>query len=67
MASGRTVWISQHIGDLETAEARAAFVRVIDDFTRLYERTPDAVACDAHPDYASTHHAHRLGRPVAPV
>jgi hydrogenase maturation protein HypF len=67
LASGRTVWISQHIGDLETAEARAAFVRVIDDFSHLYERTPEVVACDAHPDYASTHHAHRLGRPVAPV
>jgi hydrogenase maturation protein HypF len=67
LASGRTVWLSQHIGDLETAEARSAFLRVIDDFRHLYACTPDVVVCDAHPDYASTHHAHRLGLPVQPV
>ncbi|MDQ7041671.1 MAG: carbamoyltransferase HypF [Rhodothermus sp.] len=67
LASGRTVWLSQHIGDLETAEARAAFVRVIDDLAQLYERAPEVVVRDAHPDYASTYHASRLGRPVVAV
>lgn len=67
LAVGHTVWLSQHIGDLETAEARAAFVRVINDLQQLYEQGPEAVACDAHPDYASTHHAYRLKRPVTTV
>jgi hydrogenase maturation protein HypF len=50
----RQVFISQHIGDLETAEAMAAFERVIADFLRLYEATPVAIAHDLHPDYLST-------------
>jgi hydrogenase maturation protein HypF len=50
----RQVFISQHIGDLETAEAMAAFERVIADFLRLYEATPVAIAHDMHPDYLST-------------
>jgi hydrogenase maturation protein HypF len=50
----RQVFISQHIGDLETAEAMNAFERVIADFLRLYEATPVAIAHDMHPDYLST-------------
>ena len=37
LSVGRQVFISQHIGDLETPEALAAFERVIADFLRLYE------------------------------
>ena len=50
----RQVFISQHIGDLETAEAMNAFERVIADFLRLYEATPVAIAHDMHPDYLAT-------------
>ena len=60
LASGPNVFISQHIGDLDTAEAFAAFERVIRDFQDLYRVTPEVIACDAHPDYASTRYA--LGR-----
>ncbi len=48
------VFISQHIGDLETPEAMIAFERVIADFLELYEATPVAIAHDLHPDYLST-------------
>ncbi len=48
------VFISQHIGDLETPEAMNAFERVIADFLKLYEATPIAIAHDLHPDYLST-------------
>jgi hydrogenase maturation protein HypF len=54
LSVGRQVFISQHIGDLETPEALAAFERVIADFLRLYEATPAAIAHDLHPDYLST-------------
>jgi len=50
----RQLFISQHIGDLETTEAMAAFERVIADFIRLYEASPVAIAHDMHPDYLST-------------
>lgn len=51
------VFISQHIGDLETAESMAAFERVIADFQQLYEAEPVAIAHDLHPDYLSTKYA----------
>lgn len=54
LSVGRQVFISQHIGDLETAEAMTAFERVIGDFLRLYEARPVAIAHDLHPDYLST-------------
>jgi hydrogenase maturation protein HypF len=54
LSVGSQVFISQHIGDLETAEALAAFERVIADFLRLYEAQPAAIAHDMHPDYLST-------------
>jgi hydrogenase maturation protein HypF len=48
------VFISQHIGDMETAEAVAAFEHVIADFIDLYDAPPRVVAHDLHPDYAAT-------------
>jgi hydrogenase maturation protein HypF len=54
LAVGREVFVSQHIGDLESPEAHAAFARVIADFVRMYDAQPVAIAHDLHPDYAST-------------
>jgi hydrogenase maturation protein HypF len=54
LATGKEIFISQHIGDLETTQAFEAFERVIEDFQTLYESRPQVVACDAHPDYLST-------------
>ena len=54
LSVGRQVFLSQHIGDLDTPEACAAFERVIADFLRLYEVEPLAIAHDLHPDYFST-------------
>ena len=64
---GQDVFLSQHIGDLETLEARAAFEKAIDDLCRLYSFKPEAVACDLHPDYASTHWAEKSGLPLIRV
>ncbi|MFA7005325.1 MAG: carbamoyltransferase HypF, partial [Verrucomicrobiia bacterium] len=64
---GDDVFISQHIGDLESEAAFDAFRRVIGDFERLYDVRPELVACDAHPDYLSTKFARQLGVPVREV
>ncbi len=48
---GANVFVSQHIGDLETEQAHAAFARSAADLPRLYDVTPELVACDMHPDY----------------
>ncbi len=67
LSVGRQVFLSQHIGDLETPEALGAFERVIADFLRLYEATPAAVAHDLHPDYLSTRWAQKSGLPAIAV
>ncbi len=56
---GSEVVLSQHVGDLETPEALAAFERVIADLLRLWEAEPVAIAHDLHPDYLSTRWARR--------
>jgi hydrogenase maturation protein HypF len=54
LSVGNQVFISQHIGDLETEQAHSAFRRVIADFEKLYEVRPQIIAADLHPDYLST-------------
>jgi hydrogenase maturation protein HypF len=67
IAVGNEVFLSQHIGDLETLEARSGFEKAIDDLCRLYSFKPEAVVCDLHPDYASTQWAEKSGLPVIRV
>lgn len=59
LSVGDQVFVSQHIGDLETPQATAAFERVIEDFLALYEVKPRAIAGDLHPDYRSSRWAAR--------
>jgi len=54
LAVGPQVFLSQHIGDLETTESYETFLRVIADFQRLYDVLPSLIAMDSHPDYLST-------------
>ncbi len=67
IAVGKQVFLSQHIGDLDTAETRRAFQSAIADLCRLYEFEPELVACDLHPDYASAAWARDSGLPVIEV
>ena len=68
LAVGENVFISQHIGDLETEPADNAFRRVIADLEKLYEAQPEIVAADLHPDYLSTKFADELtGRAGNPL
>ncbi len=60
-------FVSQHIGDLETAPALEAFQQTVTDFQDLYDHKPIAIACDLHPDYASTLWAEQSGLPVISV
>ena len=64
---GRDVFISQHIGDLETATALSAFHKTVADLPRLYDAQPELVACDLHPDYLSTKYAVETQAPLERV
>jgi hydrogenase maturation protein HypF len=67
LSAGTEIFVSQHIGDLETAAAHAAFRQTAADLPRLYDAMPEAVACDMHPDYLSTQFAAHLAAPSYPV
>ncbi len=67
LSVGNDIFISQHIGDLETSEAFSAFCRTAKDLPRLYEVQPSIIACDMHPDYLSTEHARQTRLPLHPV
>jgi len=67
LSKGRNVFISQHIGDLETPAANTAFTRAIQDLSDMYRIEPKIVVHDKHPDYVSTRQAQHFGIPVLPV
>jgi hydrogenase maturation protein HypF len=62
LAVGKNIFISQHIGDLETEQANAAFRRVTGELPGLYDIEPEMIAADLHPDYHSTWFAQQSGK-----
>ncbi len=67
LATERRVFISQHIGDLETVPAQDAFEHTAVALAELYDTAPEIIACDEHPDYVSTHYARSHGSHVVAV
>jgi hydrogenase maturation protein HypF len=59
--------VSPHIGDLESSPTRAAFRRTVDMLAEIHGSEFTRVACDRHPDYASTHYAVATGLPCVAV
>jgi hydrogenase maturation protein HypF len=67
LAVGENIFISQHIGDLETEAANAAFRCVAGDLQKLYDAPAEIVAADLHPDYLSTKFAGETGKQIISV
>jgi hydrogenase maturation protein HypF len=49
--------MSQHMGDLHDSACLEDQSRALNDYLAFYDFEPDVVACDRHPDYASTRQA----------
>ncbi|MBU1233336.1 MAG: carbamoyltransferase HypF, partial [Proteobacteria bacterium] len=60
-------FLSQHIGDLFNMESLDFYKESIYHFKRLLQVEPEAVVCDLHPDYLSSHYAKDLGLPLYKV
>jgi len=60
LVCGEQAVVSQHLGDLSCAESAALLERTAVDLLGFFAAAPQAVACDLHPDYASTRLAERL-------
>jgi hydrogenase maturation protein HypF len=56
---GNNIFVSQHIGDLDSALAYQFFEKTIEDFRQLYELHPELMACDLHPVYLSGKYARK--------
>jgi hydrogenase maturation protein HypF len=54
LVKGRQAFLSHHIGDLENLETLTSFREGIAHYARLFDITPQAVACDLHPEYLAT-------------
>jgi hydrogenase maturation protein HypF len=67
LAVGPQVFISQHIGDLETAQAYDAFRKVTVDLQGLYDAPASLIVSDAHPDYLSSKFAQSASVPCRTV
>ncbi|HWQ11717.1 MAG TPA: carbamoyltransferase HypF [Roseiflexaceae bacterium] len=57
LGKGKQAFVSHHIGDLDNLETLQSFREGIAHFQRLFDISPEAVAHDMHPDYASTRFA----------
>jgi hydrogenase maturation protein HypF len=58
-ARGEAV-MSQHLGDLDSPLGVALLARTVDDLSAFLGFAPERLACDLHPDYASTRLAERM-------
>jgi len=59
----KNVFISQHIGDLETPKTFETFEKTIEDLTKIYKVNPKLIVCDEHPNYLSTQFAQQSNLP----
>ena len=67
LSSGDNVFISQHIGDLETNESFEAFQNVIENFKSLYNSDSIQIVSDLHPAYLSTQYAKRSEKSIVQI
>ncbi len=64
---GNRAYLSQYIGDLENEETYESLVFTAEHLQKMFDIQAEAVVCDMHPDYLSTHFAESLGFPVIRV
>lgn len=60
LAAHGQLHLSQHIGDLDSPGSVDRLAQTVDDWLQFLDVTPARLACDLHPDYASTQLAERL-------
>lgn len=57
-------FLSPHIGDLENQKTYDLYKNTLDLYKRIFNFTPEIVACDLHPEYFSTKFAKSLNLPI---
>ncbi len=67
VAAGTRAFLSQHVGDLDTEEAMAAYAEAYERSRVLFAIDPQVVAHDLHPDLPTTRFAESTGLPTVAV
>lgn len=67
IVKGDQAFMSQHIGDMESAGELEHFEESLSAMKKLFSLEPEAVAHDLHPDYMTTHLAREMGLPCVGV
>ena len=71
LLTGGQAVVSQHLGDLDSPQGVSLLSRTVDDLLDFFQASPARLACDLHPDYASTrlaeHMAKERGLPLVRV
>lgn len=61
VAKEEAMFVSQHIGDLKNYKNYEFFKELTEHMLRTLEVRPELIACDLHPQFASTRYAEELG------
>ena len=67
LTRGSRAYLSQHLGDMDSAETYRFFEESIRHLETILDVEPVAVAHDLHPDFLSTEYAQSLGIRCVPV
>ncbi|WP_370674264.1 carbamoyltransferase HypF [Pleomorphomonas sp. PLEO] len=67
LTRGREAFVSQHVGDLDTAETLKFYRETIQHLIDIVGVKPQLVASDLHPDYRSSQIAEEFGLPIVRV
>jgi len=67
LGRGNSLFVSQHIGDLDNLEIYDFYVESIEHLKKMLQIEPEAVVCDLHPDYLSSRYAQEQELPLYQV
>lgn len=67
LQANTNIFVSQHIGDLETLVSYDAFKHTVSALGELYGAPLNSFVCDLHPEYLSTKFAKESGQPIIQV
>lgn len=65
LAINENAFLSSHIGDLSNFNVEQSLCSEVKSFLHLFQAKPELIACDAHPDYTSTHLAHQISKNIS--
>ncbi|WP_167495626.1 carbamoyltransferase HypF [Desulfosediminicola ganghwensis] len=62
LSEEKTVYLSQHIGDLFNLESFDFYSESVEHLKKVFQIEPEIVVCDLHPDYMSSHYGAELSK-----